>query len=68
MIGMAGLSLKQSKFASVVFIGFSPARSDIPIIYHKNQLGVVVVNDWFISQLTIQTDLMVFYWTITYKT
>lgn len=32
------------------FIGLSPARSDIPIIYHKNQLGVVLVNDWFISQ------------------
>lgn len=35
---------------NVVFIGLSPARSDIPIIYHKNQLGVVLVNDWFISQ------------------
>lgn len=45
-----GLSLKQSEFASVVFIGLSPARSDIPIIYHKNQPGVVLVNDWFISQ------------------
>ena len=31
------------------FIGLSPVRSDIPIIYHTNQLGVVLVNDWFIS-------------------